>query len=127
MGTWNGLVYNNGLGLNDNLDWLEIETINLGSPEILEVDDGETVTPTKSFVQLEKGTVPNISQCVQIGSSGLGSGVILVIKGLSTEVVTMIGNVGNLELESSHVLTSYNTLVLVRGSAWHEISRSDNN
>jgi hypothetical protein len=127
MGTWNGLVYNNGLGLNDNLDWLEIEIVNLGDPEILDVDGGETPTPTKSFIQLEHGTVPSTSQCSTIGTGGLSTGVILVIKGLSSEVVSMLGSVGNLNLESPFALTSNSTLVLVRGPSWHEISRSDNN
>lgn len=128
MGSWNGLTYNAGLSLNDNIDWLEINKINLGDPEILEVNDNRTVAPTKSFIQLERGTVPNISQCHTIATSGSVTGVILVLKGLSAETVAMLDAVGNLSLDpGAFSLTSYSTMVLVRGSGWHEIARSDNN
>lgn len=128
MGNWNGLVYNEGLIRNEAIDWLEIDKLNLGDPEILEVNDGETVAPTKSFIQLERGTVPNISQCHSIGQSGTTTGVILIVKGLSAGTIAMLDSVGNLELDSTTFgLTSYSTMVLVRSGGWHELARSDNN
>jgi hypothetical protein len=128
MGAWPGLVYNNGLIRCANTDWLEIGRLNLGDPEILEVNDGETVTPTKSFVQLERGTVPNISQCHTIGISGIASGTILIVRGLTSEIVSMLDAVGNLDIESvTFGLTTYSTMVLMRTSGWSEIARSDNN
>jgi hypothetical protein len=128
MGNWNGLTYNVGLSRNDNIDWLEINKLNLGDPEILEVNDGETAAPTKSFIQLERGTVPNISQCHTIATSGTTTGIILILKGLSAEIITMLDSVGNLELDpGAFGLTSYSTMVLVRSGGWHEIARSDNN
>jgi len=128
MGAWAGLVYNNGLIRCENTDWLEIDKLNLGDPEILEVNDGEVATPTKSFIQLERGTVPNISQCHTIGASGFSAGTILIVRGLSSEIVTMLDSVGNLDLEpAAFGLTSYSTMVLVRVSGWSEVARSDNN
>lgn len=128
MGSWAGLVYNNGLIRCEGIDWLEIDKLNLGDPEILEVNNGQTVTPTKSFIQLERGTVPNISQCHTISSSGLTAGTILIVRGLSSEVVSMLDAVGNLDIEPvTFSLTSYSTMVLMRTTNWSEMARSDNN
>ena len=128
MASKNGLIYNNGLIRCENADWLEIDKLNLGDPEILEVNDGSTVVPTKSFIQLERGTVPNISQCHSIGLSGIATGTILIDRGLTSESVTMLDAVGNLDIEStSFSLTTYSTMVLMRVSGWSEIARSDNN
>lgn len=128
MAGWAGLIYNDGLIRCDDADWLEIDKLSLGDPEILEVNDGQIVAPTKSFIQLERGTVPNISQCHSIGASGFASGTILIVRGLSSETVNLLNSVGNLDLQSSgFALTSYSTVVLLRTSNWSEIARSDNN
>jgi hypothetical protein len=128
MGAWAGLVYNNGLIRCESTDWLEIDKLNLGDPEILEVNNGQVVTPTKSFIQLEEGTTPSTSQCHTIGFSGIPSGTILVIRGLSTGSISMLSTVGNINIVPAVFdVTSYSTMVLIRYSVWSEIARSDNN
>jgi hypothetical protein len=128
MGNWNGLTYNNGLARGAFADWLNIDRLNLGEPEILEVNNGQVAVPTQSFIQLERGTVPNISQCHSIGTSGIAGGVILIVKGLSAESISMLSSVGNLDLDpSAFSLTSYSTMVLMRNAGWQELARSDNN
>jgi hypothetical protein len=125
MGTWAGLVYNNGLIRCANTDWLEIDKLNLGDPEILEVNNGAIVSPTKSFIQLEWGTVPHVSQCDDIGISGLASGTILIVRGLSSSAVSLVDNGQNVHVESLFSLSTYNTMVLIKTNfGWSEIARS---
>ena len=126
MGAWSGLVYNNGLIRCENTDWLEIDKLNLGDPEILEVNDGEVLSPTKSFIQLERGTVSSTIQCHLIGISGLSSGTILIVRGLSSSTVTLINVGGNIDIEAQFGLSTYSTMVLMRTAGWSEIARSDN-
>ena len=132
MGWSNGLIYNEGLSLNDTLDWLEVERLNIGgTPEELEVNDYGTLPPTQSWVRLVEGTsaAPTNYQCRSIGASGVNNGTILVLTGLSVEQITMIHTLGNIHLDTaSFNLTTYSTMVLVcTGSQYYEISRSDNN
>lgn len=130
MGNWNGLIYNAGLGFNDNFDWLEIERLNLGGvPEELEVNNYVAPSPTQSFIRLVQGTTPVYTQCRSIGAAGVNNGAILVLKGLSSGTVGMIHSVGNLHLDTAaFALTTYSTMVLIcDGSQYYEISRSDNN
>jgi hypothetical protein len=134
MGNWNGLIYNEGLGLNDNLDWLEITRLNLKVPaEDLIVNDYNTDTaPTQSFIRLVNGTSasPTNWQCRSIEDVGVTKGSIIIVKGVTGTPVTMIHSSGNMHLDTSAVfsLSTYSTMVLVcTGSQWYEISRSDNN
>lgn len=129
MGASNGLIYNNGMALNANVDWLEIDKLTLGDPEILKVDDGYAAAPTKSFIQLEQGATPSISQCHSITTTGMTFGSICVLRGLSSSIVTMVYGTGNVHIESPNfALSTYSTMVLLYyGGGWTELARSDNN
>ncbi len=133
MGSWTGLIYNEGLSLNDSRDWLEIARLNLGgTPEDLVVNDYEADNaPTQSFVRLIQGTsaAPSNSQCRQIPSSGVDNGTIIILKGITGAYISMVHPTGNLHLATGNfALTSYSTMILACiGSQFWEISRSDNN
>lgn len=133
MGKWNGLIYNEGLGLNDNLDWLEIERLNLQVPaQDLLVNNYKTdAAPTQSFIRLVRGTTPVYIQCRSIEDVGVLNGAIIVVKGVSAGSIEPVHSSGNLHLAlaaPAFALTSYSTMVLVcTGTQYYEISRSDNN
>lgn len=133
MGNWNGLIYNTGLALNDNLDWLEIERLNLPTPAQDLVVNNYTAdpAPTQSFIRLLQGTStsPTHSQCRNIEDVGVSNGALIVVIGNSAGTVQPIHSTGNLHLAApAFGFTTYSTMVLAcTGSQWYEIARSDNN
>jgi len=104
-------------------NFLDIEHLNVGQVEIVEINNG-IITPTKTYTGAVAGTVPPTNQIHTINSGAEGS--ILILR---CQEAAIVDNTGNLRLRSNFTMNNSNdTLVLlkIRNGNWLELARSNN-
>jgi hypothetical protein len=104
-------------------NFLDLEHLNVGQIEIVEINDG-TIIPKKTYTGAVEGTIPPTNRIHTINGGMEGS--ILILR---CQAALVIDNTGNLRLRSNFSINSIDDILVLlktKNGNWLELARSNN-